>query len=77
MHSVLMKSVKGFRSHKGSKIDFLLFTANGFRDRPNFAYGFGYGAEIACRMTFCPVSVSANVVSSKFRYGRKLNLVSA
>ena len=66
--------LRGFRSHKGSKIDFLLFTANGFRDRPNFAYGFGYGAEIACRMTFCPVSVSANVVSSKFRYGRKLNL---
>jgi len=29
------------------------------RGRPNFGYGFGYGAETASKMTFFPVSVSA------------------
>jgi len=36
------------------------------RGRPKFGYGFGYGSETASKMTFGPVSVSANIVSVKF-----------
>jgi len=36
------------------------------RGRLNIGYGFGYGAEASSKMTFIPVSVSANVVSAKF-----------
>jgi len=39
---------------------------DGVRGRPNFGYGFGYGAETASKTTLGPVSVSANVVSVKF-----------
>jgi len=36
------------------------------RGRPNFRHGFGYGAKTASKMTFCPISVSTNLVSAKF-----------
>ena len=36
------------------------------RGRPNFGYGFGYGAETSSKMTFFPLSDSANVVLAKF-----------
>ena len=47
------------------------------RGRPNFSYGFSYGAETSSEMTFNPVSVSATWFRPSFSYSRKWNLVSA
>ena len=37
------------------------------RDRPNFGYGYSFGAETGSKVSFCPVSVSANQGSAKLR----------
>jgi len=44
----------------------LVYAESSSRGRPYFGYSFGYGAKIVCKLTFGPVSVSANVVSAKF-----------
>jgi len=74
--SALIDATRGF-SAKKSEMDRLrpngprMYT-NGTdtlpitKGRPNFGYGFGYCAETFSKMTFGPVSVSANVVSAKF-----------
>lgn len=39
----------------------LVYAESSSRGRPYFGYSFGYGAKIVCKLTFGPVSVSANV----------------
>jgi len=36
-------------------------------DRPNFGYGYGFGAETASKVSFSPILVSANRVLAKLR----------
>jgi len=41
-----------------------------YRDRPNFGFSFGFGAEIGKKFSFCLVSFSVGRAAASFGFGR-------